>query len=177
MLNLIIYLFFIKPNLVMSKKTAETPIKTSVSRHPFSDPENNAGFVMWQVSMLWQRRLKAELDKLELTHAQFLLIAALDYLSTQKKVVSQQDLATHCRIDKMMTSKILSIVQKKGFITRRKNKMDTRSKTLVLSEQGEQTLKAALKAVDRVDGDFLVPLGLNAMSFQDDMRSLLKSNF
>ena len=160
----------------MSKKTIEAPQKTSNSRHPFSDPENNAGFVMWQVSMLWQRKLKGELDKLEITHAQFLLLAALDYQSTQKKIVSQQDLATHCRIDKMMTSKILNIMQKKGLITRRKNKMDTRSKTLMLSEEGERILKAALKAVDRVDGDFLLPLGLNGMSFQDDMRSLLKAN-
>lgn len=160
----------------MSKKTAEASVKVSNARHPFSDPENNAGFVMWQVSMLWQRKLKAELDKLGLTHAQFLLLAALDYQSTQKKVVSQQDLATHCRIDKMMTSKILRIMQKKGFITRRKNKMDTRSKTLVVSEEGETVLKQALKAVDRVDGDFVLPLGLNAMSFQDDMRMLLRTN-
>ncbi|MCB0820750.1 MAG: MarR family transcriptional regulator [Bacteroidetes bacterium] len=160
----------------MSKKTAEASVKVSNARHPFSDPENNAGFVMWQVSMLWQRKLKAELDKLGLTHAQFLLLAALDYQSTQKKVVSQQDLATHCRIDKMMTSKILRIMQKKGFITRRKNKMDTRSKTLVVSEEGEMVLKQALKAVDRVDGDFVLPLGLNAMSFQDDMRMLLRTN-
>jgi DNA-binding MarR family transcriptional regulator len=104
----------------MAKKAAEAPAKASQVKHPFSDPENNGGFVMWQVSMLWQRKLKFELDKLDLTHAQFLLLAALDYLSGQKNIVSQQDLAKHIRIDKMMTSKILRTMQKKGFLTRKK---------------------------------------------------------
>ncbi|MEX1188261.1 MAG: MarR family transcriptional regulator [Bacteroidia bacterium] len=160
----------------MPKKTAEASLKVSNARHQFSDPENNSGFVIWQVSMLWQRKLKAQLDTLDITHAQFLLLAALDYLSTQKKVVSQQDLAAHCRIDKMMTSKILRTMQKKGLLTRKKNKIDTRSKNMMLSEEGEQILKQAFKFVDRVDGDFLLPLGLNSLSFQDDLRVLLKSN-
>jgi DNA-binding MarR family transcriptional regulator len=160
----------------MAKKTVEAPVKTSQARHPFSDPENNGGFVMWQVSMLWQRKLKSELDKLDITHAQFLLLAALDYLSGQKNIVSQQDLAKHIRIDKMMTSKILRTMQKKGLLTRKKNKMDTRSKTLVLSEEGNETLAKGLKAVDKVDTDFLLPLGLNSLSFHDDMRILLKTN-
>jgi DNA-binding MarR family transcriptional regulator len=160
----------------MAKKTAEAPTKTSQARHIFSDPENNGGFVMWQVSMLWQRKLKSELDKLDITHAQFLLLAALDYLSGQKNIVSQQDLAKHIRIDKMMTSKILRTMQKKGLLTRKKNKVDTRSKTLVLSEEGNETLAKAFKAVDKVDTDFLLPLGLNSLSFQDDMRILLKTN-
>jgi len=160
----------------MAKKTAEASVKASQARHPFSDPENNGGFVIWQVSMLWQRKLKAALDTLDITHAQFLLLAALDFLSTQKNIVSQQDLARHCRIDKMMTSKILRTMQKKGLLTRKKNKMDTRSKTLVLSDEGNDTLTKALKMVDKVDTDFLLPLGLNSLSFHDDMRILLKTN-
>lgn len=160
----------------MAKKTAEASVKVSQARHPFSDPEDNGGFVIWQVSMLWQRKLKSALDTLDITHAQFLLLAALDFLSSQKNIVSQQDLARHCRIDKMMTSKILRTMQKKGLLTRKKNKMDTRSKTLVLSDEGNDTLSKALKMVDKVDTDFLLPLGLNSLSFHDDMRILLKTN-
>ena len=160
----------------MPKKTAEASVKVSNARHPFSDPENNSGFVMWQVSMLWQRKLKAQLDTLDITHAQFLLLAALDFLSTQKNIVTQQDLAAHCRIDKMMTSKILRNMQKKGLLSRKKNKIDTRSKNMMLSDEGKDILLKALKMVDRTDGDFLLPLGFNGMSFQDDLRILLKSN-
>ncbi len=131
---------------------------------------------MWQVSMLWQRKLKNGLDTLGITHGQFLLLAALSYLSTQKNVVSQQDLAKHVRIDKMMTSKILRTLQKKGLLSRKKNKTDTRVRTLALSESGEELLAQSFKMVDRIDNDFLMNLGLNAMSFQDDLRNLLRSN-
>jgi len=165
----------------MAKKVSEAPNKVtttraSTSRHLFSEPEQIPGFLMWQASMLWQRKLKTGLDTISITHAQFLLLAALQYIGTQKGIVSQQDLATHVRIDKMMTSKILRTLQKKGLITRKKNKMDTRSKTLALSEEGEALLAKAFKISDRVDGDFLMALGLNSMTFQDDLKSLLKAN-
>ena len=75
-----------------------------------------------------------------------------------------------------MTSKILRTLQTKALLSRKKNKMDTRSKTLALSEEGEEILAKAFKIIDRIDGDFLVSLGLNSMSFQDDLRTLLKQN-
>ncbi len=160
----------------MAKKVNETTQKQSNTRHSFSDLEENAGFLMWQVSMLWQRKLKNGLDTIGITHAQFLLLAALSYLSTTQNIVSQQDLARHVRIDKMMTSKVLRTLQKKGLLSRKKNKMDTRARTLALSESGEELLKAASKIVDKIDQDFLMHLGLNSLSFQDDLRSLLKVN-
>jgi DNA-binding MarR family transcriptional regulator len=160
----------------MAKKVNETTQKPSTSRHSFSDLEENAGFLMWQVSMLWQRKLKNGLDTIGITHAQFLLLASLSYLSSKQNIVSQQDLAKHVRIDKMMTSKILRTLQKKGLLSRKKNKMDTRARTLALSETGEELLKAAAKIVDKIDQDFLMNLGLNSLSFQDDLRSLLKVN-
>lgn len=158
----------------MAKKSPET--KPNINKHPFADPEENAGFLMWQVSMSWQRKLKNGLDKIGITHAQFMLLAALQYTGTQKNIVSQQDLAKHCRIDKMMTSKILRTLQKKALLSRKRNKMDTRSKTLALSEEGENILGQALKIVDKIDTDFTISLGLNALSFHEDLRSLLKVN-
>lgn len=160
----------------MAKKSSADPVKPVVSRHPFREPEENAGFLMWQLSMLWQRKLKNGLDTIGITHAQFMLIAALDYLGTTKAVVSQQDLAHHCRIDKMMTSKILRTLQQKGVLTRKKNRVDTRAKTLALSEKGMEILTQAYKIIEKTDADFLAPLGLNSLSFSDDMRSLLKQN-
>ncbi|MFN5317808.1 MAG: MarR family winged helix-turn-helix transcriptional regulator [Bacteroidia bacterium] len=160
----------------MSKKVNETTPKKTSSRSYLARPEDNAGFIMWQVSMLWQRKLKNGLDKLGITHAQFLLLGALDHLSKEKTVVSQQDLARHIQIDKMMTSKILRTLQKKGLLTRKKNKVDTRLRSLALSEEGQALLGSAVKTVDRIDQDFLFGLGLNALSFQDDLKNLLRNN-
>ncbi|MCC6768962.1 MAG: MarR family transcriptional regulator [Bacteroidia bacterium] len=160
----------------MAKKSLAGDVKKSVGRHPFGDPEDQTGFVMWQLGMLWQRKIKSGLDTIGITYAQFLLLASLDFLSTQKNLVSQQDIAKHCRIDKMMTSKILRILQKKGLIQRRKNKMDSRAKTLALSESGVEVVGKAYKIIGKTDDDFLSPLGLNSMNFTADIRSLLLAN-
>jgi DNA-binding MarR family transcriptional regulator len=76
----------------------------------------------------------------------------------------------------MMTSKILRTLQKKGLLTRKKNKVDTRLRSLALSEEGQSLLSSAVKTVDRIDQDFLFGLGLNALSFQDDLKNLLRNN-
>jgi len=161
--------------LDMTKKVQPAAAKPSSKKHQFADPNDHAGYLMWQVGMTWQRKLKNSLDPLGITHAQFLLLAALDYLSSQKNIVSQQDLANHIHIDKMMTSKILRTLQKKGLLSRRKSKIDTRSRTLTLSESGTVLLEKAFAVVRRVDDDFLVSLGLNSMTFTDDLRKLLKN--
>ena len=65
----------------MSKKANDTTSKQSAKQAYFAEPEENAGFMIWQVSMLWQRKLKNGLDKFGITHAQFLLLASLNHLS------------------------------------------------------------------------------------------------
>src|SRR3546814_15453085 len=40
-------------------------------------PENSPGFLLWQVTNQWQRRLRATLEPLGLTHVQFVLLAGL----------------------------------------------------------------------------------------------------
>jgi DNA-binding MarR family transcriptional regulator len=160
----------------MAGKSVKELSGSTNGKHPFGNPDNVSGFLMWQLGMLWQRKLKNKLDTLGITHAQFLLMASLDFISTKKSIVSQQDIAKHCRIDKMMTSKILRILQKKGLLVRKKNKMDSRAKTLALSEEGQEILAKAFKISESVDIDFLAPLGLNSMTFSEDMKTLLIAN-
>ncbi len=63
-----------------SKKTPETPPMSSVQFH-FAQTEESPGYLLWQVSMLWQRKMKRGLDEIGLTHTQFVLLASLGWLS------------------------------------------------------------------------------------------------
>ena len=47
----------------------------------FQRPEDSPGYVLWQLTMAWQRLIKQQLDPLDLTHTQFVLLAALAWLS------------------------------------------------------------------------------------------------
>ena len=39
--------------------------------------EDSPGFLLWQVSSMWQRQINAGLKQFGLTHAQFVLLASL----------------------------------------------------------------------------------------------------
>lgn len=152
------------------KKTNNT-----VKNGSFSNPEDHTSYLLWQVNMAWQRKIKSILDPFDLTHAQYMLLASLHWLSTQKKYVQQQDLANHIAIDKMMTSKILRLMQKKGYIKRTKNKIDTRARNLVMTEKGEEILLKANKSMNKIEAELLAPLGLAGANLGSDLYNLYKS--
>ncbi|MFN4123966.1 MAG: MarR family winged helix-turn-helix transcriptional regulator [Flavobacteriales bacterium] len=152
------------------KKTNNTEKNSS-----FSNPEDHTSYLLWQVNMAWQRKIKSILDPFDLTHAQYMLLASLHWLSTQKKYVQQQDLANHIAIDKMMTSKILRLMQKKGYIKRTKNKIDTRARNLMITEKGEEILLKANKSMNKIEAELLAPLGLAGATLGSDLYNLYKS--
>ena len=41
----------------------------------FESPDDSPGFLLWQVTNLWQRRIRAALEPLGLTHVQFVFVA------------------------------------------------------------------------------------------------------
>jgi DNA-binding MarR family transcriptional regulator len=121
---------------------------------PFKQPEESVGFLLWQVSNMWHLAMKKVLDPLDLTFTQFSLLAALQWLSTSKNDVTQQDIANHAKTDKMTTSKVLRTLQEKGFIQRAEAQFDTRAKIVKITEGGIAILKQALPLVKQCDDDF-----------------------
>ena len=73
----------------------------------FKSPNDSPGYLLGQVTMLWQRKLKKVLDPLNLTQTQFVLLAALGWLSKKNNVVTQVEIANQSNTDRMMVSKVL----------------------------------------------------------------------
>ena len=90
----------------------------------FKKPEDSPGFLLAQVTMLWQRKLKRVLDPLNLTHTQFVLLSSLAWLSKENNPVTQVDIANLSNADRMMVSKVLRTLEEKKFITRNEHPVD-----------------------------------------------------
>jgi DNA-binding MarR family transcriptional regulator len=140
----------------------------------FRQPEESSGYLLWQLTMLWQRKMKAGLDKLDLTHTQFVLLAALQWLSQHQEVVTQKDIAAHANVDKMMTSKVIRTLQAKGLIGRQEHETDTRAKTVALTPAGAALLKDALGVVENIDKNFFSPLEDGGQTFNQIALKLLR---
>ena len=146
-----------------------------MKENPFSvkKAEDSSGFLLWQVTNLWQREIKKALDKLDITHSQFVLLASINWLLLHDREVTQTVLSAHSKIDPMTTSTVLRTLQKKGFVTRSEHATDTRAKTVALTKKGIEITKLAVKAVEKFDKDFFTVLGNESGKFNSLVLKLI----
>lgn len=141
----------------------------------FKQPEDNPGYLLWQVSMSWQLQMKKGLDLVDLTLTQFVLLAALHWLTREGDVVHQNDIATHAGLDKMTTSKVLRTLQTKGFVVRSEDQRDTRAKIIRLTDTGLVALKKANRIVEQTDKAFFGWLAAQESDYIRLMKVLMQA--
>ncbi|UII21298.1 MarR family winged helix-turn-helix transcriptional regulator [Fulvivirga ligni] len=142
----------------------------------FKSPNESPGYLLGQLTMLWQRKQKRVLDPLNITHTQFVLLAALGWLGKKSDVVTQVDIATQSNSDRMMVSKVLRTLEDKNFISRHEHPTDTRAKVIKLTDAGADILQQALSAVENADIEFFSVLGDKLPSFNKNMVYLTEEN-
>ncbi len=136
--------------------------------------EESSGFLLWQVTTLWQREIRKALEPFDLTHSQFVLLASTSWLSQTHAQVTQVLLSSHSKIDPMTTSTVLRTLQKKGLIGRKEHETDTRAKAVELTASGNDLVKLAVRAVERFDREFFAILGNETGNFNKYLQQLLK---
>ncbi len=138
------------------------------------DADDSSGFLLWQVTNLWQREIKKALEVHSITHSQFVLMASIHWLTLQQKEVTQVVLSAHTKIDPMTTSTVLRTLQSKELIMRQEHPTDTRAKTVALTEKGKEVIKKAVVTVESFDNKFFAPLGNMTGAFNKKLITLLK---
>lgn len=136
-------------------------------------PEESSGFLLWQVTNLWQREIKKALEAYDLTHSQFVLLASILWLMQQNDSITQIVLSNHTKIDPMTTSTVLRTLQKKGLLQRQEHSTDTRAKTVELTSAGVEMAKLAVKTVETFDYEFFQVLGIDTKAFNEKLNLLL----
>jgi len=142
----------------------------------FKSPEESPGYLLGQLTTLWQRKLKRVLDPLDLTQTQFVLLAALAWLSKENDAVTQIDIANQGNADRMMVSKVLRTLEEKKFLTRQEHKTDTRAKTINLTPAGSEVLQKALTAIETADMEFFSMPDLDLSALNVTMLNLINKN-
>ncbi len=135
--------------------------------------EDSSGFLLWQVTNLWQREIKKALEDFGLTHSQYVLLASIHWLTLHNKEVTQIVLSNHTKIDPMTTSTVLRTLQQKGFLQRKEHVTDTRAKTVELTEEGVKIIKMAVVAVEKFDKEFFSLLGNKTTELNNNLIVLL----
>ena len=111
-------------------------------------PGESPGFLLWHLTLRWQRAITAALAPLELTHVQFVLLACTYWLGEHGETPNQLAVAAQAGTDVKMTSQVLARLEQQGLIERRTHATDTRAKVVSVTPRGRTV---AIKAIDRVE--------------------------
>ena len=148
-------------------------MKSADNTFSVAKAEDSSGFLLWQVTNLWQRELKKALEEFDLTHSQFVLMASTHWLTLQKQDVTQVLLSSHTKIDPMTTSTVLRNLQAKGLLKRQEHSTNTRAKSVALTDKGREIIKEAVITVEKFDQLFFGKLADETKNFNKNLLLLL----
>lgn len=121
----------------------------------FKRPEDSPGFLLWQLTNQWQRQQRQALAKLGLTHAQFVVLAGVLWLSSlPNNTVTQQQVSELTKIDKMSMSDLTATLLQKEMLKRMSHDKDKRAYSLALTNKGRRIVLKAIPIVEGIDADF-----------------------
>jgi len=122
-------------------------------------PERSPGFLLWRVTLAWQRAMRAALAPHDLTHVQFVLLTTTWWLTRAGELPTQRQLAERAGTDTMMTSQVVRKLADRGLLARADDPADARAKRLRITPDGLELVARALKDVEAADAAFFEGVG------------------
>ncbi|MFC0433667.1 MarR family winged helix-turn-helix transcriptional regulator [Kutzneria buriramensis] len=120
----------------------------------WTGPGRSPGFLLWRVTLAWQRAMRAALAPHDLTHVQFVLLASTWWLGDHEEPPTQQRLAAQAGTDPMMTSQVIRKLADRGLVNRAPDPRDARALRIVVTPDGREVLAAALRDVEQSDAEY-----------------------
>lgn len=122
------------------------------------DPQTMPGFVLWQVSKLWQRTLTNALKPFDIGSTEFVVLGNTVRLSQLGQQVTPAMLVGATKIDRMTASQTLRSLDKKRLIERVGALQDKRTFHVVPTKAGAKLADDALGKVIQAHKTFFDPL-------------------
>lgn len=138
-----------------------------------NNAKDSTGLMFIKVYNKWHRLIKKGLDTLYITHPQYVVLASLNYLSSQNDEVRQIDISNLSDIDTVTISDILKLLEKKELIERKNSQHDSRAKVVTLTIQGLNVTKKATKIVEEIDLEFFGSLNTDHQNFLSLLQRLI----
>ncbi|HEY2810991.1 MAG TPA: MarR family transcriptional regulator [Rhabdochlamydiaceae bacterium] len=134
----------------------------------YKGPKQSPGFLLWHISTSWRSSIEATLKTMELTHPQFVILAAIGWLTKNAEPVTQIAIGNMVGLDPNTTSQVIKGLEHKELIKRVRS-TDGRAKNVFLTPKGTKTLNRALPAVEQTDAAFFSPLSKSESSSLIDL--------
>jgi DNA-binding MarR family transcriptional regulator len=141
-----------------------------------SEAETIAGFLLWQVSKLWQQHLALSLQDLGLPPTQAVILANVLRLSEEGGEVTQSSLSKATKVDRMTASQTLRALEAKRLITRRSSKIDSRTNQIWLTDHGREIAFETVARLAAAHQAFFRPLKGEKREMVSYLQRLIQAN-
>ena len=139
-------------------------------------PSHGSGYLLWQVSNIWQRKINELLTDFCITHVQYLLLATIIWMEQRNLPINQISVARHAHSHKMMTSKVLRSLERTGYIKREEDPQDSRSKNVYITDKGREKYFEVKKIFDNEDKLFFDKVEKNRFSLTSIFIDMIEEN-
>jgi DNA-binding MarR family transcriptional regulator len=140
------------------------------------EAEGIAGFLLWQVSRLWQRHLTHALQDLKLPSTQAVVLANVLRISEEGEEITQAALSKATKIDRTTTSKALQALERRKLVTRAAPPGDLRAFQVRLSPRGRDVAFEIIKRFSSTHERFFRPAGRDNAQLVTIMQKLIRAN-
>lgn len=134
-----------------------------------SGPVASAGFWLHHAALTWRAELDNLLRPLGLTPTQFLLLASVGWLEHVDGSPTQQQVAEQAGADRMMTSKVVRVLEGRGLLARNAHESDARALRLSLTDEGRDLTRRATAIARDLDTRFF---GAAPADLRDALRDI-----
>lgn len=146
------------------------------ARKTLRRPKERLGYRLWQVHYLWHKHIERELRALDLTHLQYVLLAAANDLTLAGEIPSQICLSNFTKVEKMMVSKNLRVLERRGYMSRKPHPEDRRANRIELTAAGLRVLQRAFSIGAKSHTAFFRTLGSDWKRLNNILQALMESH-
>jgi len=134
--------------------------------------ENRIGLLIWQISNLWQSKIRNKISIFNISFNEYLVLETIYYLSEFLDDISQVDIIKYSSIDKSVVSIKLTQLNKKKLI-KKMIPIDNRSNKLVLTKEGNNIIEQIIDDVVDTENVFFSKLNQETFNFTNSLKLLL----
>jgi DNA-binding MarR family transcriptional regulator len=143
----------------------------------FRENKDNSGFLLWQVSYMWQQEQRRTLLKYhDISQMDYIVLSSTYYLMINKVDVTPTILSKHTKIEPVGIAQLMRSLEKRNLIERYRLDNCGKSHFLKVSDKGIELLNKAIITVESFDDRFFKIVSKKIDIFNKNLNDLIKSN-
>ena len=134
--------------------------------------ENRIGLLIWQISNLWQSRVRISLKNSNVSFNEYLILETIYKLQSSNDNIRQRDISRVSSLDRSVVSIKLPNLLKKKLILK-VNPQDRRSDRIILTSSGKLLIENLLNDIQKQEEAIFKKLDLEIFNFTNSLKLLL----